>query len=655
LLEDLFGFAILASAEVAVSARGPVIVWQSDGPLRESGAALRAWFQHAHHRPGHCLAFGDAASGMIAMGGTEPGAPSVLLIADGVLLPPGLAAAMGDVAEFSARHLHHLRHEEEMRQRRERLDADGIRDAALLRANADLLWQAGADGILHVTHIFHDRRDLARLVEGRALHQIAAGAKDLGALLAEGGTVRAQRIALPGSGENLFLTACPAPQACGPFPIRGTIACAPELAADRLAVDTHMLETILASRQREEQLRRETETMMLGLRVLLGDISFREKLEQLALHLAGAIGCDEARLVLFRPGEDPRLVMPETMTVHAKALWPVEMLSGGRLLTLLPAEDDEAVHLRTALGLRSGDVALVALPSASERYYLLCRARRGLSQSDHGVAERISLLLQQALLLQDDQNRMIHTAKLSALGQMSTGIAHELRQPLNAISIAAQNIDLMVELGKAGPQMLKEKTERILGQIDRACKVMDRMRRFGRKTAGDRKAVSLAGIARSARSLMDAVIANTGIALDIAVPDDLKVMADELEIEQVLVNLIQNAADAMAGRPDSRIRIWSADDPDDRAVLRLNVEDSGPGFSPDVIAHALDAFFTTKPEGKGTGLGLSIAHSILREHGGRILIGNGEMGGLVSLVLRRAGAQVLVFAAREPGGETKVP
>jgi len=646
LLEDEFGFSILMAAEIAP---GPVIVWQSDGPLRENGPALRAWLQRASHHPGRSLAFGDAAAGILMTGTPGPGAPMIALIADVILLPPKLETAMRDVAEFSARHLYHLRTEEENMRRRQRLDAEGARDAALVRASADLVWEAGGDGIIHVTHIFHDRRDLARLFEGKALRDIPAGALDLQRSAEKGEILRSQRIALPGSDEPLFLTACPSPGTSAPFPLRGTIATAPDHAAERLAVDTRTLETILASHHREEQLRRETETMMLGLRVLLGDTSFREKLEQLAHHLASAIDCDDVRLVLFRAGEEPRLVLPDAMAVKSSALRQIDVLGQPRLLTLLPAASADNARLRENLTMRDGDIVLIALPSTAERYYLLCRTRRGLNPDDHGVAERVSLLLQQAFLLQTDQKQMIHTAKLSALGQMSTGIAHELRQPLNAISIAAQNIDLMVSLGKAGPELLKEKTERILGQIERACKVMDRMRRFGRKTAGEYKPAALAAIARSARSLMDPLILSSGIVVEVDIPDDLRAVVDELEIEQVLVNLIQNAADALSGKPDGRIRIWSEDDPDDRGAVRLHVDDNGSGFPPDVLAHALDAFFTTKPEGKGTGLGLSIAHSILREHGGRILVGNGNLGGArITLVVRRPAAQVLPFVSRSP-------
>lgn len=646
LLEEEFGFSILMAAEIAP---GPAIVWQSDGPLRENGPALRAWLQRASQHPGRCLAFGDAAAGMVMTGAPGSGAAMIALVADAILLPQKLESAMRDLAEFTARHLHHLRTGEENMRRRQRLDAEGARDAALVRASADLVWEAEGDGIIHVTHVFHDRRDLARLIEGRALRDIPAGALDLQRSAEKGQILRAQRIALPGWDEPLFLTACPSPGTSAPFPLRGTIAAAPDNAAEKLTIDARTLETILASHRREEQLRRETETMMLGLRVLLGEASFREKLEQLARHLAGAIDCDDVRLILLRPGEEPRLVLPDAMAADARLLGQIDALGQQRLLTLLPAASADTARLRENLAMRDGDLVLIALPSAAERYYLLCRARRSLNPDDHGVAERISLLLQQAFLLQTDQKRMIHTAKLSALGQMSTGIAHELRQPLNAISIAAQNIELMVSLGKAGPELLKEKTDRIMAQIDRACKVMDRMRRFGRRTAGEYKPAPLAAVARSARSLMDPLVLSSGIAIDIDIADDFKAVADELEIEQVLVNLIQNAADARDAKPGGRIRIWSEDDPDDPGALRLHVEDNGPGFPPDVLAHALDAFFTTKPEGKGTGLGLSIAHSILREHGGRILVGNGALGGgRITLVLRRPAAQVLPFVSRSP-------
>ena len=541
LLEDLFGFSILLAAEAAELGHGPTIVWRSADDIPDADVA--AWLRRARAQAGRALAFGGAACGVAATGGPERNAPLVLLIADGVQLPQALEAAMADLAEFSARHLHHLNREEEMRRRLGRCD-DGAHDAALLRAHADLTWEAGEDGVLHVTEIFHGRRELARKMEGQKLSDIAPSARNLRQPL------RAQRITLPGESGSLFLTACPDPRDPEKRPLRGTVAEWQAQADSQALVDARMLENVVAARQREEQLRRETEVMMLGLRVLLSDIPFREKLEQLARHLTGAIGCDEPRLILVRPGDKPRLVMPENASLEARALTAIEPLEGASPIRLLADGDGALRRLRASLDLPAGDILAVTLPAVGEHYHLLCRTRRSFTQSDYGVTERIALLLRQALLIQEDQKHMIHTAKLSALGQMSTGIAHELRQPLNAMSIAAQNIDLLAEMDKLSPILLKEKTDRILAQVERASKIMDRMRRFGRKTAGDHKPASLAAMARSARSLMDAVIMGAGVNFEIEVPDDLMVMADELEIEQVLVNLIQNAADALAGRPE---------------------------------------------------------------------------------------------------------
>ena len=635
LLEELFGISMLLAAEAAELGHGPVMVWRSADNF--ANADIAAWLTRA--RAGHALAFRHEAAGVVAAGGPERDAPNILLIADCLLLPPELEIAMRDVAEFSARHLYRLNREEEMR-RRLGADRGAAQDAMLLRAHADLAWEAGADGILHVTEIFRDRRDLARKLEGLKLADLAPGLSNLERPL------RAKPITLDGELAPLFLTACPDP--AGKFPLRGVVAQLETQLETEPAVAALMLAGVVAARQREEQLRSEAEGMLLGLRVLLSDAPFREKLRQLARQLTSAIGCDEARLILVRPGDMPRLVMPDDETLGPRALAIIERLEDSAAMRLLTDGDGDVRRLRALLRLPPGDILAINLPASGEHYHLLCRARRGLTQSDYGVTERISLLLRQALLIQEDQKQMIHAAKLSALGQMSTGIAHELRQPLNAMSIAVQNIDLLVEMDKLSPITLKEKTGKILAQIDRASKIMDRMRRFGRKTAGDYKPVGLAAMARSARSLMDAVIAGAGIQFEIAVPDDLTVMAEELEIEQVLVNLIQNAADALSDRRGGgHIRFWSCDDPEDAALVRLNAEDNGPGFPPEVRKHALDAFFTTKPEGKGTGLGLSIAHSILREHGGRILIGEGPMGGgMVSLVLKRPQARLIPFAAR---------
>src|SRR5262249_8816404 len=153
-------------------------------------------------RAGQALAFRQEAAGLMAAGEQGRGAPLLLLIADCLLLPPALESAMRDVAEFAARQLQHLNHEEEMR-RRLRVDKSATLDATLLRAHADLAWEAGPDGILHVTEMFHGRRDLARKLEGLRLADLAPELSNLEKPL------RAKPIMLDGELAPLFLTACP--------------------------------------------------------------------------------------------------------------------------------------------------------------------------------------------------------------------------------------------------------------------------------------------------------------------------------------------------------------------------------------------------------------------------------------------------------------
>lgn len=646
-LEDAVDCPISLVCEAVLSPMGqPEILWQAGAPgfLERDPAAFTAWFTRACTMPGRLVPFGAMAGGLAAAS-SRAGIVTHVAATIGCDAPPvpGLEETLGDLCAVAAEQLARLRQDEELRQRRSRIEDGAGRYGELLQASADILWRAGEDGTINVTRIFNGREDIGRLMQGRSLHTIsAASGQSLYEMAARGAALRQVRADL-GTGP-LYITVCPLD--CGPAGLRchGAVSAGPDIAADRLAIDAKVLETMLGARAREDELRRETETMLMGIRTLLGTQSFPEKLEELAHLLQGAVRCGEVRVIQHRAGEPPRLLLPagELPVSAARTMEMVLREADGRAVTPLAAASPEAAQLRAALGVPRGETLLVALPFRRERLYLLCSAPRGagFSPRDLGLAERFSLLLQQAVMLRDDQTQMIHAAKLSALGQMSTSIAHELRQPLNTISIATQNIEIMLERGEVPPDMLKEKIARIQRQVERASKVMDRMRRFGRKSSGEIASVSLSAIAKGARALMDHVTERTGIAVELGTDPSDQVLADELEIEQVLVNLIQNAADAIAGhrlpgRPDGRIRIWWEADAAEPGTMQVHVDDNGPGFPPDVLEHALEAFFTTKGPSQGTGLGLSISHAILREHGGRLTLGNWDKGGRVTLYLRR--------------------
>ena len=210
-----------------------------------------------------------------------------------------------------------MRWEDELHRRQKRLHADAIRNRALIHASADLIWQSDAEGTIHVTEIFHNRRDLARALEGVALQNIVSAEAALKIKSPDG--IRAQRLVLPGTGQDLLLSASPDP--CDANVFRGTVVAGPDVTAEKRVIEARALEAIVAGRQREERLRSEAEVTMLGLRLLLSDLSFREKLERLAQHLASAIHCDEVRLVLSRPGEAPS-TRPVRASVSSHSMRP---------------------------------------------------------------------------------------------------------------------------------------------------------------------------------------------------------------------------------------------------------------------------------------------------------------------------------------------
>jgi len=622
----------LAVCEIAVAPSGrPAIAWCS-APL--DAAPLAAWFRAARRRPGHFSVYEENIAGMTAAGGDDEAVHVALLAAwRGT---PAQERALGEFCGAAARHLHRLRREAERQPGPARAEAGRAMRAALFEAASDLLWEADAGGTMRVLQIFHGRTDLASRFHGCALRDLTvSGGRNLYDLAAEGRVVRLMRLAAGApDAPPLYVTACPAGAAA--FPVCGAISAGPDMRFDRLDTDAAVLRSVVETRRREREARCEAESMLQGLRILLAGRPMAEKLAQLARCVADAVDGTDLRLMGARPGKCLRLLMPESPLSEAAAAALDAMLVATQSVTLLAAAGPEAARLRLVLDMGPGDILLAALAVRSERLYLICRPRRAVGACLLGRVERLALLLQQALLLRDDQDRLVHSAKLAALGRMSAGIAHELRQPLNTISLAAQNIDAQLDRGTATEAWLREKTVRILSQVDRACRVMDRMRRFGRKSGGAYKPVPLHGIVDGACGLMEDIAAKAGVRLVTDVPKALTVRADALEIEQVLVNLVQNAIDAMAAHPprgEARIAIAGRGE---AKWVRLSVEDTGPGFAPGLAAQAAEAFFTTKPEGAGTGLGLSIAAAILNAHGGRLFLGNAETGARVTLVLPHA-------------------
>lgn len=255
-------------------------------------------------------------------------------------------------------------------------------------------------------------------------------------------------------------------------------------------------------------------------------------------------------------------------------------------------------------------------------------------------------LLSDVTAERDLRAQAMTNAKLATLGEMATGLAHEMNQPATAITLAADIVDL--ELGRLGVAIrpdIRARVTQIAEQATRIRDLIDHIRIFGRSDAPGRPPESLAPaeIVEGARTLTQASLHAAGVALRVEVEAELPaVLGHRVALEQVLVNLLLNARDALEDKgPGERtitLRAWA---PDGKDEVAMSVEDNGPGFAPGVMDRAFEPFFTTKPQGKGTGLGLAIAYGTVKRIGGSIAVANGAGGGACITLRLPAGRELL--------------
>ncbi|GHC79672.1 hypothetical protein GCM10010136_32430 [Limoniibacter endophyticus] len=237
------------------------------------------------------------------------------------------------------------------------------------------------------------------------------------------------------------------------------------------------------------------------------------------------------------------------------------------------------------------------------------------------------------------------SAKLVTLGEMATGIAHEINQPLATLAMAVDNIQANIESGRTDLEMVSGQLDLVSSQIDRAANIVRHMRIYGHRQGGGAQPVDPADAIEGALAIAGAQIAAEGIDIIREYgADRALVSADLLLTEQIILNLLLNARDAILEKNGSgsmskeRIRIrLMKEDPDMTAIA---ISDTGIGI-PDAIRNKLfEPFFSTKPVGKGTGLGLSLSHGMARDMGGRLELGEVAEGAEFRLVLRHASKTV---------------
>src|SRR5438876_2584084 len=239
------------------------------------------------------------------------------------------------------------------------------------------------------------------------------------------------------------------------------------------------------------------------------------------------------------------------------------------------------------------------------------------------------------------QEQLIQSEKMSAIGQLIAGVAHDLNNPLASVVGFS---DFLAELGDIPPQFA-EPLQVIRQEAERAATIVKNLLSFARSQEGERKRQPIGSILESTLALLrNQLMANkveATLEVEPGLPD---VEVNGNQIKQVFVNLINNANQAIAADAPSG-RIWVAAKPQ-RDGVAVSITDSGPGMTEEIAGHVFEPFFTTKGEGEGTGRGLSVCHGIVKEHGGRIsLITKPGVGATFTVELPGGARTPLVEAA----------
>jgi C4-dicarboxylate-specific signal transduction histidine kinase len=220
--------------------------------------------------------------------------------------------------------------------------------------------------------------------------------------------------------------------------------------------------------------------------------------------------------------------------------------------------------------------------------------------------------------LRDKQEQLVQAGKLATLGELTTGVAHELNNPLNNIGLYVGNVIDRVRLGEVESEPLLGDLEKAMEQVRKATDIISHLRTFGRAARVSIELVDVDDVIERSLLLVQEQLRLRGIEVELELcPDELLVLANPIQLEQVFINLLTNARDAVANSKRRTIRIASSRDEE---RIRIAFSDTGPGIPRELQQRIFDPFFTTKEVGTGTGLGLSITYSILKEYGGDVSV-----------------------------------
>ncbi|MBM4143028.1 MAG: PAS domain S-box protein [Lentisphaerae bacterium] len=294
---------------------------------------------------------------------------------------------------------------------------------------------------------------------------------------------------------------------------------------------------------------------------------------------------------------------------------------------------------------RTGDYTVESLIKAKDGTRIPVEIRSFGIYDDNGRFLRTFSILRDIRVIKELRDGLVHAGRLAAIGELASGVAHDINNPLTVVLLSNEMLTRSLQAGKPPAELPVEKLQGWSRDIGKACKsiqkLADHLRGFSRGMAEKMEAVDLHDTVADALFMTNNKVMAARVTVESAVRKGRHyVTGCPNRLEQVLVNLVGNACDAMADRERRDLKI--AIEPEVRdgtAYWRCDVSDTGGGIPPEHLDDVFQSFFTTKEKGKGTGLGLSISRGIVGEHKGMIEVRSAVgQGTTFSVLLPQAGA-----------------
>src|SRR5215471_7299818 len=254
--------------------------------------------------------------------------------------------------------------------------------------------------------------------------------------------------------------------------------------------------------------------------------------------------------------------------------------------------------------------------------------------------------------LENAQAELAHVARVATLGEMTASIAHEINQPLGAVVNSASASLRWLEAQK--PEEARRSISRVIEEGHRASEILARIRALVKKAPARKDWLDINETIHEVIALAHSEVQRNGVGLELELSDDVPlIFADRIQLQQVILNLMINAIEAMNGAAEGPRDLLVSSKRDDSQGVLVLVRDSGPGLDPEGLDHLFDAFYTTKPH--GLGMGLAISRSLIEAHGGRLWASaNQPHGAVFQFTLPTGGEQaVMIETDATVGPKTK--